>query len=86
MENMNKNEETAHKEHSHESEELIVRKGIIDVEAIDINGDGKVFQDPMDWNVISDEEGRCPSCGMFLKEVTIEEAKINLKMNGFKYK
>ena len=69
-----------------EKESSIVRKGIIDVESTDINRDGKVFQDPMDWNVISDKDGRCPVCGMFLKEVTIEEAKMNLKENGFEYK
>ena len=70
--------------HSHETS--IVHEGVIDVEAIDMNGDGKVFQDPMDWNVISDKEGRCPLCGMFLKEVAIEEAKENLNNNGFEYK
>lgn len=64
----------------------IVRTGVIDVEAIDANRDGKVFQDMMDWNVISDKEGRCPICGMYLKEVTIDEAKNNLKENGFEYK
>jgi Cu(I)/Ag(I) efflux system membrane fusion protein/cobalt-zinc-cadmium efflux system membrane fusion protein len=67
-------------------EASIVREGMINVEAIDVNEDGKVFQDPMDWNVISDKEGRCPVCGMFLKEVTIEEAKKNLTDNGFDYK
>ncbi len=66
--------------------ENIIRKGIIDLAAIDKNGDGKVFQDLMDWNVISDEEGRCPVCGMYLQEVTIEEANKNLKENGFEYK
>lgn len=69
-----------------EKEQSIAREGIINVERIDVNGDGKVFQDPMDWNVISDKDGRCPVCGMFLKEVTIEEAKKNLKENGFEYK
>ena len=64
----------------------LIRNGIIDVESIDKNKDGKVFQDPMDWNVISDKEGRCPICNMFLKEVTIDEAKKNLKENGFEYK
>ncbi len=66
--------------------ESIVRKSIIDLISIDKNKDGKVFQDPMDWNVISDKEGRCPVCGMFLKEVTIEDAKKNLKDNGFENK
>jgi multidrug efflux pump subunit AcrA (membrane-fusion protein) len=70
----------------HNENYSIVREGIIDLEAIDKNKDGKVFQDPMDWNVISDEDGRCPVCNMFLKEVTIEEAKKNLKDNGFEYK
>lgn len=64
----------------------LIREGVIDVESIDVNKDGKVFQDPMDWNVISDEDGRCPICNMFLKEVTINEAKENLKGNGFDYK
>ena len=66
--------------------ENIVRKGVIDVEAIDKNHDGKVFQDAMDWNVISDEPGECPECGMTLLEYTIQEAKENLKNNGFEYK
>jgi multidrug efflux pump subunit AcrA (membrane-fusion protein) len=72
--------------HQHNEMVSIIRKGIIDVEEIDKNNDGKVFQDPMDWNVISDEDGRCPLCNMFLKELTIEEAKKNLEENGFEYK
>lgn len=64
----------------------IVREGKIDLIAIDKNKDGKVFQDPMDWNVISDEAGECPICGMKLKEVTIDTAKRNLLKNGFKIK
>ena len=40
----------------------------------------------MDWNVISDEPGRCPICNMKLKEFTIEEVKANLDENGFQYK
>ncbi len=66
--------------------EVIVRKGVIDIKAIDSNKDGKVFQDAMDWNVISDEAGKCPLCGMTLKEVTIDDAKKNLKNNDFKVK
>ncbi len=67
-------------------EESIVREGIIDLKAIDKNKDGKVFQDPMDWNVISDEPGRCPLCNMKLKEVSLDEAAKNLENNGFKSK
>ncbi len=68
------------------SDEELIREGVIDLESIDKNGDGKVFQDLMDWNVISDEPGRCPECNMILQEVTLEEAKNNLLENGFKVK
>jgi hypothetical protein len=61
----------------------IVYEGIIDLAAIDENGDGKVYQDQMCWNVVSDESGDCPQCGMKLKEVSLEEAKANLEENGF---
>ncbi len=60
-----------------------IREGKIDLAAIDENGDGMVYQDPMDWNVISDEAGACPECGMDLKEVTLEEAKRNLIENNY---
>ncbi len=64
----------------------IIRKGVINLKAIDKNKDGKVFQDMMDWNVISDKAGKCPLCKMMLKEVTIKEAKEYLIKNGFKVK
>ncbi len=66
--------------------ENIVRSGIIDLQAIDKNKDGKLFQDEMDWNVISDEFGKCPLCGMTLTELPIEQVKKNLLENGFKVK
>lgn len=66
--------------------ESIVRKGVINLKTIDKNKDGKIFQDQMDWNVLSDKPGRCPLCNMFLKEVTIELAKKNLVQNGFTIK
>jgi len=62
----------------------IVRVGVIDLQAIDENKDVMVYQDPMDWNVISDEPGKCPLCGMKLKEVSLEKAKENLINHGFK--
>jgi Cu(I)/Ag(I) efflux system membrane fusion protein/cobalt-zinc-cadmium efflux system membrane fusion protein len=40
----------------------------------------------MDWNVLTDEEGRCPLCNMYLKEFTIDEVKANLDKHGFEYK
>lgn len=84
-----------HKGHDHSKMEMkkdskkvenIVREGIIDLKTIDKNKDGKVFQDPMDWNVIADEPGKCPLCKMTLKEVTLEVAKKNLIKHGFKVK
>jgi len=64
-------------------DESIVRTGVIDLQMIDLNKDGKVYQDPMDWNVISDESGKCPLCKMTLTEVSIEQAKENCIRNGF---
>ncbi|GET25831.1 efflux RND transporter periplasmic adaptor subunit [Prolixibacter sp. NT017] len=63
----------------------IIRKGVINVEAIDKNHDGKLYEDVMDWNVISDKPGTCPICGMKLREMTIQQVKDNLKAHGFKY-
>jgi len=64
----------------------IVREGEIDLAAIDENKDGKVYQDQMCWNVISDEPGKCPQCGMTLKEVSLEKAKENLIENDYRVK
>ncbi len=64
----------------------MIHKGIIDVNSIDKNKDGKVYQDMMDWNVISDKPGKCPNCGMTLQEVSVEKAKKNLKKHGYKTK
>lgn len=73
-------------QHAEMESEGIIRKGVIDLSAIDINKDGKVFQDFMDWNVISDKPGKCPVCEMKLQEVSLTEAKENLISNGFEYK
>ncbi|MCW8804463.1 MAG: efflux RND transporter periplasmic adaptor subunit, partial [Ignavibacteriaceae bacterium] len=72
------------KEHDHSSS--IVHEGVIDVEVIDKNKDGKIWECPMDWNVISDESGRCPICNMKLKEYSIEEVKANLDKHGYEFK
>lgn len=68
------------------AESSIIREGIIDLKLIDKNKDGKLWQCPMDWNVIADEKGRCPICEMRLKEFSIDEVKLNLEKHGFKYK
>ncbi|MDR3610303.1 MAG: heavy metal-binding domain-containing protein [Ignavibacteriaceae bacterium] len=57
----------------------IIRAKDVDVASIDKNKDGKVFQCPMDANVISDKQEPCPLCKMDLDEVTIEVAKEHLK-------
>lgn len=67
-------------------QQSIIRKGVIDLKAIDKNKDGKVYQDQMCWNVISDKPGECPQCGMTLKEVSLEKAKENLIKHDFKVK
>jgi hypothetical protein len=76
-----------HKGHMHsstkENNSSIVHEGTIDLASIDENGDGKVYQDQMCWNVVSDESGDCPKCGMKLKEVSLDKAKANLEKNGF---
>ncbi|GAB4298234.1 MAG: hypothetical protein Kow0098_23350 [Ignavibacteriaceae bacterium] len=77
-----------HKEMKSESmsDDSIIREGLIDLVAIDANGDGMVYQDQMCWNVISDEAGECPQCGMILKEVSLEKAKENLQKNDYQVK
>ncbi len=61
-----------------------VREGVIDLNAIDANKDGMVYQDMMDYNVVSDAPGTCPLCGMTLKEVSLKEAKMYLEKTGYK--
>ena len=68
------------------SSEEWIREEPVDVAAVDENQDRFVYQDQMDWNVIADEEGKCPKCGMILKKVTVEEAIANLKENGYSVK
>ncbi len=84
--NMKMNMKDQDSEKKEEVKSDLIRKGVIDVEAIDANKDGKLFQDVMDWNVISDKPGDCPICGMHLQEMKIDQVKKNLQKNGFKYK
>lgn len=66
--------------------ESIVREGIINLTFLDKNKDGKLFECPMDYNVIDDKSGSCTKCGMDLEEMTIKKVKENLVKNGFKVK
>jgi len=85
-----KNEKDSKQEHKSKQTKndnaSIIRKGVIDVKSIDENNDGYVYQDMMDWNVISDEAGKCPVCGMKLKKVSIEDAEKNLTSHNFQIK
>lgn len=64
----------------------VIRKGEIDLKAIDENKDGKVYQCQMDFNVLSDKPGKDPNCEMKLEEVSLEKAKKNLISKNYKVK
>jgi len=81
-----KDEKQETKDEKQDHSSSLVREGIIVIESIDANNDGKLYECLMDWNVISDEDGRCPVCNMYMKEYTIEEVKANLDKHGFEYK
>ena len=81
---MGKKENGKGMEENHSSP--VAYKGVIDVKSIDDNKDGKIYQCPMDFNVLSDKPGKDPKCGMKLKEVSLEQAKNNLTKHGFKVK
>lgn len=59
---------------------------LINVGEADKNKDGKVYQCSMCADQLADEPGKCSKCGMNLKEAALEEAKKNLRQNGFKVK
>jgi len=69
-----------------QTDNSIVHEGVIDLNEIDANKDGLVYQDMMDYNVISDVPGSCPLCGMTLKEVSVEKAKGYAEKAGHKVK
>ena len=82
----NQNEKTEIKMQKHDHSNSIVHEDLIDVEAIDKNKDSMLWECPMDWNIISDESGKCPQCNMKLKEYSIDQIKTNLEKHGFEYK
>lgn len=69
-----------------DKKEALLRTGEIDLKKIDKNKDGKVFECPMDWNVLDDAAGRCTECKMKLKEYSIADAAKNLEKHGHKVK
>jgi flagellar basal body-associated protein FliL len=84
----NKKDENTAKQTADEkqTEVSLVQEGEINVDAIDTNKDGKVYQCPMDVNVISDKAGICPLCKMDLEKVTVAAAKDNLIKSDYKVK
>ena len=74
------------KDSSIKQDKPFLYKGVINLKSIDLNKDGKVYQCPMDFNVLSDKPGVDPKCGMELKEVKLKQAKHNLIMAGLKVK
>jgi hypothetical protein len=76
-----KSAEQEEKKQTEKTESSIVRDYNVNVASLDENKDGKVFQCPMDWEVISDEVGKCPLCNMNLKEFLVEDAQKNLEEN-----
>lgn len=65
-----------HSDHEMKSEKTEMdEQDKIDLGKSDLNKDGKVFIDGMCKDVVKDEPGDCPKCGMKLKEVTLDEAK-----------
>lgn len=75
--------DTGHQEMNEQIERNVldsssVREANTDVASLDQNGDGMVYQCPMDPQVISDAEGNCPVCKMKITEVTIFQAQENL--------
>jgi Cu(I)/Ag(I) efflux system membrane fusion protein/cobalt-zinc-cadmium efflux system membrane fusion protein len=78
-------EKSEMKEEEHNHSSSIIHEGMIDIESIEKNKDGRLWECPMDWNVISDESGRCPLCNMKLKEYTIDEIKANLTKYDYEY-
>ncbi len=53
----------------------------VNIASLDVDGDGNVYQCPMDWNVISDDSGSCPVCMMDLEQYSIDDAQKNLDEN-----
>ena len=68
-----------HEEMTNHTKSPMVRDFDVEVVSLDENKDGKVFQCPMDWEVLSDESGSCPLCNMNLKEYSVSDAQKNLE-------
>ena len=80
-------DERSHEKHMENSEtgetnkfvpdSSIIRVAGFKVESADENNNGKVYQCPMDYEIISDQNANCPVCKMNLEEFSVEDAQIN---------
>jgi hypothetical protein len=72
------NTDTHEMERMQNPESELIRDEGTNVAALDENGDGTVYQCPMDYQVIADSLDTCPVCKMDLEEYTVVEAQENL--------
>lgn len=77
MENSDTHMENSEMNHGNMVDSTSIRNAGFKIVSADENKDGKVFQCPMHYNVISDENGDCPTCNMSLVEYFVEEAQMN---------
>jgi predicted nucleic acid-binding Zn ribbon protein len=57
----------------------LLKVKITNIETLDKNHDGYVYQCSMCGNEISDKPGDCPKCGMKMQKVELNKAKTNLQ-------
>lgn len=57
---------------------MIIHDNNIHAAKLDKNKDGKLYQCPMHYEVISDEADNCPLCKMTLEEYTVQQVEENL--------
>jgi len=72
----NQTKQTAEKKDAKDTE--IIRDKNVNIISLDQDKDGSLYQCEMDYDVISDNPGTCPKCGMQLKKVSVADAKKNL--------
>lgn len=65
-----------------DKDSTIIRAATVNVESLDADKDGNLYQCEMDYNVISDNPGTCPKCGMKLVKVSVAEAKKNFNASN----
>ncbi|RPI66070.1 MAG: hypothetical protein EHM47_17530 [Ignavibacteriales bacterium] len=62
----------------------LIREAGTDIVLLDKNADGKLYQCPMDYQVISDSMATCPVCKMDLEEHDVADAMKNFESHYHK--